>query len=380
MFKTFNVLIIVIFIIIICLIYKNYEKNNNFNKETILLNEYFLNENVNMTNVNKPILFVHIDYEYNSRNWVSFGSRSSCELNIPFLYFTLKSIIQHCNSSFHICIINDSSFKKIIPNWNINLNEVAEPMKSYIRQLGIIKLLNIYGGINVPISFLCFKNLIDLYENNINNISQVFVCETLDKNITSTYHDFYPNINFIGSVKENQCLKELIQFMEINISQDMTYQPQFLGVFDRWLNDKVENNEIKLVDGSFIGVKNINGNKILIDNLMNDEYLNLSDDTYGLYIPLKELLIRRKYEYYLRMNKIQILKSNCILSKYILTANIPNQNEEGYDNIINNDVETSRTKYGIVGWWATNLKPPLWGVRPLMVAPKDNVIQLKHPL
>jgi hypothetical protein len=77
------------------------------------------------------------------------------------------------------------------------------------------------------------------------------------------------------------------------------------------------------------------------------------------------------------MNKIQILKSNCILSKYILTANIPNQNEEGYENIINNDVETSR---GIVGWWATNLKPPLWGVRPLMVAPKDNVIQLKQPL
>ena len=42
--------------------------------------------------VKKPIMWIHIKYEYNARKWLSFGSRSSCELNQPYLYLTLKSI------------------------------------------------------------------------------------------------------------------------------------------------------------------------------------------------------------------------------------------------------------------------------------------------
>jgi hypothetical protein len=44
----------------------------------------------------KPLLWIHIPHEYNSRNWLSFGSRSSFELNQPYLYLTVKSIIKNC--------------------------------------------------------------------------------------------------------------------------------------------------------------------------------------------------------------------------------------------------------------------------------------------
>ena len=61
----------------------------------------------------KPILWIHVPHEYNSRNWLSFGSRSSFELNQPYLYLTVRSIIKKCEDSFTICIFDDNSFQKI---------------------------------------------------------------------------------------------------------------------------------------------------------------------------------------------------------------------------------------------------------------------------
>ena len=380
MFKFINSIVIFIIIIMCCYLYKKYEDKMLIkeNDEYYLIRKHFLIEEDSITLSKKPMMFIHIDYEYNSRNWMSFGSRSSCELNIPFLYFTLKSIISHCDKSFNICIIDDSSFKKLIPYWDINIEKLPNPIKQYVRQLGIIKLLDKYGGINVPLSFLCFRDLIDMYDNNINNISNVFVCQTNDNNITNTYHKFYPSIDFMGCSKNNTYMKELIHFMELNISQDFTDQTKILGNFDRWLNDKIEKNIIKLVDGLYIGIKNNNGTSILLDDLMSDQYLNLNDEAYGILIPVKQLLLRRKYEYYCRLSKIQILEANCILSKHILIANVPET--EAFDSIINNDVSgNEKSSRGIIGWWMTNLKPPMWGQKPLMVASKDNVIQLMHP-
>ena len=124
----------------------------------------------------KPILWIHIPHEYNSRNWLSFGSRSSTELNQPYLYLTVKSIIKNCDKSFKIVLIDDGSFDKLIPNWNINMSLLADPMKDYVRQLAMAKLVYTYGGLNVPISFLCFTDLIGLYNKGINDDS-MFVCE-----------------------------------------------------------------------------------------------------------------------------------------------------------------------------------------------------------
>ena len=41
----------------------------------------------------KPIVWIHIPYEINSRSWDSFYSRNSENLNQPYLYLTIESII-----------------------------------------------------------------------------------------------------------------------------------------------------------------------------------------------------------------------------------------------------------------------------------------------
>ena len=62
---------------------------------------------------------------------------------------------------------------------------------------------------------LCFRNLISLYHKGTNDDS-MFVCENYDLNITSTNKLFYPNMGFMGSKKENETLKKLINFMYLH--------------------------------------------------------------------------------------------------------------------------------------------------------------------
>ena len=77
-------------------------------------------------------------------------------------------------------LIDDNSFDKIIPNWCLNLNTIAIPIRSHIRLLALSTILNIYGGILVPSSFICFKSLKEIYYSNINK-NKMFVGEFANK-------------------------------------------------------------------------------------------------------------------------------------------------------------------------------------------------------
>ena len=149
--------------------YQDKQNKNDLHSDYLLIQEFLLHDNTILTKNTKPILWIHIPYEYNSRNWNSFGSRSSVELNQPYLYLTTRSIINKCNDSFKICLIDDNSFIKLIPNWNIDICKLSDPILSNIRQLGLMKLIYIYGGMICPISFICLKDLIGIYNKGTKN-------------------------------------------------------------------------------------------------------------------------------------------------------------------------------------------------------------------
>ena len=107
-----NLIIIIIITILIGILYQKYIDKHAFGSETETYNSlqgYLLNESVLNKNNKKPIMWVHIPYEYNARHWQSFGSRSSSDLNQPYLYLTAKTIIKNCDKSFTICF-------KLYPN------------------------------------------------------------------------------------------------------------------------------------------------------------------------------------------------------------------------------------------------------------------------
>jgi hypothetical protein len=359
-----NFIVIAIIIIALGIVYQKYNEKQSLimpSDEYGEIKKYLLNVST-LANNKKPVMWIYIPYEYNSRDWSSFGSRSSYNLNQPYLYLTVRSIIQQCEESFFICLIDDSSFAKLIPNWNIDMTLISDPILSNVRQLAIAKLIYIYGGINVPISFLCTKNLIDLYEKGTNG-DKMFVCENVNNNISATNTRFYPDARFMGAKKNNICVKQLIDYMQLIMSNDYTVNAEFNGGFNVWVNDKIMNKQIKLIPGTDVGTKTIDEDAVIVDNLLGQNYIHFYGKMYGIWIPSEQILKRTNYEWFARMSPEQIFQSNCIIAKYIVLATAPDA-KMGFDVLENN----TEKKPDWVSFWkvpATNGTLNVWGPMPL---------------
>lgn len=316
----------------------------------------------------KPIVWIHIPYEYNTRNWQSFGSRSTYDLNQPYLYVTIQTIINKCADKFRICIIDDTTFPKLIPDWKIDMNLISNPISDKMRALGMVKLLYIYGGINIPVSFLCMKDLELLYTKGTHD-DKPFVCENIDRNVTSSSFSFYPSIDFMGAPRKNQTIMELMDFMQRTISSDFTAASVFIGDFDRWIEGRIRDQRINVISGSEIGVKDINGEPVTVEQLMGNTPIKFSPNMIGIWIPAKELLKRRKFEYFTRMSISQVLKANIILSKYIIMVNVVDENGA--------IITELKANPGWVSFWSVPSEAPVWGLKPDYLG--NNVLKLKHP-
>jgi hypothetical protein len=374
--KSFTNLFILFFILIVLgILYRRFEdkrmrEENNENNEAI---QNYLLDDVTLAKSKKPILWIHVPYEYNSRNWLSFGSRSSFNLNQPYLYLTVKSIITQCDNSFTVCIFDDNAFHRLIPGWDINMTRISDPILANMRTLGFMKLLYIYGGVMCPISFLCMKDLSGLYYKGTRS-KKMFVCETTDRNITSTDFDYYPSITFCGAPKKCETVKMACDFIQRTMSTDYTAESKFLGSFDRWCQKRIQSREINMIDGVEIGTKTIDEKPIIIDDLMSNQYLNLYKGTYGILIPADEVLKRKNYEWFARLSAKQAMQSNTIIGSYLLLANAPDAKGgilEPYETIANKEIEDK-----FVGFWKTPDFPGLYGLKPNFLG--DNLIKVPY--
>jgi hypothetical protein len=173
--------------------------------------------------------------------------------------------------------------------------------------LGFAKLLYTYGGLFCPISFLCLKNLEPMYNQGTNHGHKMFCVENINRSVSSEVYPFSPQFYFTGSPKECPVLAELISFIQKTISEDATEESRFLGLVSKWCKEKIEHGQINMVDGTLIGVKDTNGETILVDDLMGQTYLKLEPSTYGILIPHKEVENRRKFEWFARLSEKQVL-------------------------------------------------------------------------
>lgn len=359
-----------VIIVLVLVLYRWYEdkriRNENGNEYNDI-QKYLLNDTGELMQDGKPILWIYIPYEYNARQWSNFNSRSSVELNQPYLYLTVSSIISKCDQSFKICLIDDNSFAKLIPNWNIHLKKLAYPILYNVRELGLMKLLQMYGGMICPISFLCVKDLIGMYEKGIVG-NKMFVCENINNNVTSTHYKFYPDISFCGAERGNETIAGLINHIQHIISTDSTAESKFTGGIDTWCKTQIDNSKITMINGRDIGVKSINDEPIKIEDMMSSKYLELYDNTYGILIPSKEILKRRNYEWFARLSTKQVLESDTIIGKYLLLSTAQSR----FGTLVPVD-----NKPSWVGFWKTP-DVSMYGLKPNLLG--NNVIQEKNPM
>jgi hypothetical protein len=316
--KSFTFYFIVIAILLFCVLFGQKWKSMMYDGESKceyeMVKQYLLNDSP-LYGYNRPKIWIHSKYEINARKWKNFQSRNSTDLNQPYLYLTIQSIINHCSNDFHICLIDDDTFSKLMPTWDIDLKLVAEPLKSQFRDIAMLNLLYYYGGIVVPNSFLCIKNLIELYSQNKNSF---FVAENINRCLDTTKNSsFIPDTEFMGCIKNNECVLELMNSLKKKWNGHFSQEMEFQGYKNNFLKTQINLQNINLIPGEYIGIKKRSGKPILIDDLMEEEFLDVDmDSLYGIYIPKDELLKRTKYQWFSILPTDAILECNIILTKF----------------------------------------------------------------
>ena len=294
--------------------YEGDEELNRYEK----MKEYLLNDSASGL-MAKPILWIHNDKEVNSRKWLSFGGRNSARTNLEYLTTCLETIVKKNGDSFNVCLIDDTSFEKLIPDWHIKLHKLSDPVKSHIRTLALTKILHYYGGLLVPNSLILKKPLINMFNSGVSKTG-MFSVEYYNKTNTSDYTELFPSARFMGCKKNNKAMRELSIYIEKLTSIDNTNESDFLGQINRYLFKLSQEHKVNIVNGSIIGVRNAHGCVIRLDDLFEEERPNFGENMIGIYIDKDELLKRKKYSWFVNMRRDEILKSNSFIGKYVLTC------------------------------------------------------------
>jgi hypothetical protein len=301
------------------------EKDN----EAELIQKFLLNDSP-LYGFNKPKIWIHTKYEINARQWKDYSSRNTNNLNQPYIHYTIQSIIDHNQKDFYICLIDDESFSRLIPGWDAQVSTMAEPLKTYFRELALMNLLEIYGGMVVPDSFLCTKPLWNFYKDGI-SAKRPFVCEKTNRtcNLVEQRRKmlFIPDPYFSGCAKNDATIGELVNYMKNRLlKHDFTEERHFLGDVNQWCIKAIEDGNMNLMLGQRIGIKSQKRKTILVEELFEEKPLDLDQSCVGVYIPEDEILHRHKYEWFAYLSKDDVLKTNAIIVKY-MRSNMSRMND-----------------------------------------------------
>jgi hypothetical protein len=122
----------------------------------------------------------------------------------------------------------------------------------------------------------------------------------------------------MGSPKKNTQLEEIIDHLVKDCSKGhITHEKEFVSAKNNFLRNLIHNEKINLIDGHIIGIKSYMGEPILLDDLMEDKFLDISDGCCGIYIPRDELLERTKHQWFAYLSKQEIMKANIAIVKYL---------------------------------------------------------------
>jgi hypothetical protein len=300
--------------------YKKTEAKRDKMDQYELIKKYLLNDST-LARSDKPILWIHVAFETNARWWPHFASRNTECFNQPYQYLTIKSIVDKCGDSFNVCLLDDKSFNKIIPGWSTKVANLPNPLRPHLRELAMAKLLQCYGGMTIPSSFACKKDLISLYNKGL-SATPMFCGELPSKSVVSSSIDFFPTNKIMGCKPDCELMGKYVNFLEITVSEDYTNEMEFTGETDNWLYNQVKQKNIMPLDAIYFGAKMADKKPVLIDNLLDDDDdFSLPPISYGLYIPANEILSRTNFQWFARLSAEQVLESNTIIARQLLLCN-----------------------------------------------------------
>ena len=245
-------------------------------------------------------IWIYMDFDRNSRLWDSFGSRSSTKLNLAYMNLCIKSIIDWCAESYDIFIFSDIDINEILEE-DFEYKKLSGQLLDKYRHISLMKILNKYGGVMVPPSLFLKKSI-----KHIDNDKTWYVCDVnnLD-NVIMTNRTTSTCLS--GSNANNPQLEQYIN--HLSKDTDCHFEESYL----------IKHN-IPYIDGKVIGTIDEKDKRIMLEDLMSTQPIKFSENNIGLYMPHKELIKRKIYNWFCKMSEEQVLNTNCTFSYYMLSS------------------------------------------------------------
>ena len=308
--KIYYLFILILFAYFVYTYYiKYYGKKSD---ELVTINnvdDYYYKNSLALNTLKKPKVWIHMPFSRNSRHWESFGSRTSENMNIPFVYMCLKSIIDNCGDKYNIIIYDDTNIVDILQEDSEfdDIDKLSGVLLNKFREVTKARILHKYGGVHLPCS-LYLKEC----PNKIIKQNEFIACKIANEDIDNSNMDYVVSSKILGCKKGCPIMKEYISYLK-----ELDYSA---GKFSFETNEYLVNNA-HLINEKYLGCVDINGDMVYLDKLFSENEIKLSSESFGLYINLNSLLKRRKYQWFLRMSMNQIYESRekFFLAKYIYT-------------------------------------------------------------
>jgi hypothetical protein len=133
--------------------------------------------------------------------------------------------------------------------------------------------------------------------------------------------DFMPNTYFMGASQNHNSIVEIVNYLQGSLSHThITMKDKFVGTTQDKCQELIQSGKLELIDGKVIGVKTEKNNQIIIDELMEEAYLDLDNSALGIYIPREDIIMRNKFSWFASLPMEEVLNSKMIISKYITTS------------------------------------------------------------
>ncbi len=273
--------------------------------EYLDINQYFYDAD-NLRDSKRRKLWIHIPFEKNARKWVNFGSRNSYELNLPYMTLCIKSIVDTCSEKYDIIIYDDTNIHDILTDMDIDLSKISGSLLEKYREICRMKILYEYGGIMLPPSLYLHESI-----SKIDTEDTWYVIDSYNYQ-SDALKTMLPSTIVTGSNEKNKHLKKYIQYLEEIALKDFGESSIHYSA-----NYFLQNN-IPILDGALIGLRDSANQPITLDQLMSSKELHLRSDAIGLYMPHEELLHRKSYQWYCYLSEKEVLDAHVAFSYYAL--------------------------------------------------------------
>jgi hypothetical protein len=303
-----------LFILIIFVFFLNTYVEKYFNKisnRMISINnvdDYYYKNKISLETLKKnKKIWIHVPFSHNTRYWDSFGSRTSDDLNIPYVYLCIKSVIELCGDDFDIIIYDDSNISDILHDDTdvVDYEKLSGIILEKYREIMKAKILKKYGGISLPCTLYMKKR-----PQFLNQINDLTACRIPNEGVSKSYVDFIVSPKILACQKECHKMDEYINSLKI-----LDYSEERFKFYD---NEYLKENAY-IIDEGQIGGKDVSGNVVTLDRLLSNEDIKLMSSHFGLYVSIEQLLVRSKFQWFLRLSPQQIYDSRnrLFIAKYV---------------------------------------------------------------